>query len=210
MTTNIRRGQIPNAPSGVGPHLDEIYTVKGFFGDWAMVFRSHNVGHPTEWSNADLMNLGADTNLLKPTDLSDAAGAPMPLLKGDGIEISLSRRSKVAPFLEKNSDNHQIRFYHRGEFELQTELGPLHVKPGDFVVIPVGMMFREVPKTTDNSIVIFESRAPIRPAEELWDSVGFVFAAADFTLMEVPNPQPGSKEEIEVKTEVRVKLRGEL
>jgi homogentisate 1,2-dioxygenase len=154
------------------------------------------------------MNLGADTNLLNPTDLSDVAGAPMPLLKGDGIEISLSRRSRVAPFLEKNSDNHQIRFYHRGEFELQTELGPLDVKPGDFVVIPVGMMFREVPKTTDNSIVIFESRAPIRPAEELWDSVGFVFTAADFTLMEVPTPQPGRKEDIEVKTEVRVKLRG--
>ncbi len=46
MTTNMRRGKIPNAPSGVGPYLDEIYTVKGFFGDWAMVFRSQNVGHP--------------------------------------------------------------------------------------------------------------------------------------------------------------------
>ncbi len=139
------------------------------------------------------MNLGADTNLLGPTDHKDAAGAPMPLLKGDGIQISLSRRSKVAPCLEKNSDCHQMRFYHRGEFELQTELGPLDVRPGDFVVIPVGMMFREVPKTADNAIVIFETRAPIRPAEELWDSVGFTFAATDFTLMEVPTPKPGSK-----------------
>jgi hypothetical protein len=31
------------------------------------------------------------------------------------------------------------------------------------VVIPIGMMFREVPKTNDNSIIIFETRAPIRP-----------------------------------------------
>ncbi|MFZ0205576.1 MAG: homogentisate 1,2-dioxygenase [Roseiarcus sp.] len=183
MTTNMRRGKIPNAPNGVGPYLDEIYTLKGFFGDWAMVFRSQNVGHPVEWSNPDLMNLGADTNLLEPTDRKDAAGTPMPLLTGDGLEISLSRRSKVAPFLEKNSDRHQIRFYHRGEFELQTELGPLDIKPGDFVVIPVGMMFREVPKTDDNAILIFETRAPIRPAEELWDSVGFTLAATDFTLM---------------------------
>jgi hypothetical protein len=87
MTTNIRRGNIPNAPSGVGPCLDEIYTQKGFFGDWSMVFRSQNIGHPVEWSNDDLMNLGADTNLLKPTDLTDPAGAPLPLLKGDGVEI---------------------------------------------------------------------------------------------------------------------------
>src|ERR1700722_15381724 len=155
------------------------------------------------------MNLGADTNLLKPTDLTDPAGAPMPLLKGDGVQISLSRRSTVSPFLEKNSDNHQIRFYHRGEFEFQTELGPLDVKAGDFVVIPIGMMFREVPKTSDNAIVIFETRAPIRPAEELWDSVGLTFAATDYTLMEVPTPKPGTKEEIAVRTEARVKLRDE-
>ena len=44
MTTNIRRGNIPNAPSGVGPYLDEIYTLKGFFGDWAMIYRSQNAG----------------------------------------------------------------------------------------------------------------------------------------------------------------------
>jgi homogentisate 1,2-dioxygenase len=114
MTTNMRRGNIPNAPSGLGPYLDEVYTLKGFFGDWSMIFRSQNTGHPVEWSNADLMNLGADTNLLKPTDLTDPAGAPMPLLKGDGVQISLSRRSKIAPFLEKNSYKHQIRFYNRG------------------------------------------------------------------------------------------------
>ena len=98
MTTNMRRGKIPNAPNGVGPYLDEIYTLKGFFGDWAMVFRSQNVGHPVEWSNPDLMNLGADTNLLEPTDRKDAAGAPMPLLTGDGLQISLSRRSKWRRF----------------------------------------------------------------------------------------------------------------
>ena len=70
------------------------------------------------------------------------------------------------PFAEKYIDHHQIRFYHRGEFELQTELGVLEVKAGDFVVIPLGLIYREVPKTNDNVVMIFETAAPIKPAEE--------------------------------------------
>lgn len=208
MTTNIRRGKVPHSQTGITPYLDEIYTVEGFFGDWAMLYRTHNVGHPTEWSNDDLMNLGADTNLLVPTDRDDPAGAPMPILEGDGIVVSISRRSAAMPFVDKNADHHQIRFYHRGAMTLETELGPLEVEAGDFVVIPVGMMFREVPKTDDNVVMIFETRAPVRPAEELWDSVGFSAFAMDYTLMELPTPQEWSADEIEVATEVRVRLNG--
>ena len=29
------------------------------------------------------------------------------------------------PFAERNQDYHQIRFYHRGQFTLETELGSL-------------------------------------------------------------------------------------
>ena len=209
MTTNIRRGKVPHSQTGVSPYLDEIYTIKGFFGDWAMLYRTHNVGHPKEWSNEDLMNLGADTNLLRPTDLDDPRGAPMALMTGDGIVISLSRRSAAMPFAEKNADHHQIRFYHRGEFTLETELGALEVKAGDFVVIPVGVMYRETAKNGDKQVMIFESRAPIRPAEELWDTVGFTSFFADFTLMVLPEPVPQrDAAEIEVETEVRVKFRG--
>lgn len=208
MTTNIRRGKVPHSQTGITPYLDEIYTIQGFFGDWAMLYRTHNVGHPTEWSSDDLMNLGADTNLLVPTDRDDPAGAPLPILEGEGIVVSISRRTQAMPFVEKNADHHQIRFYHRGEMTLETELGPLEVEAGDFVVIPVGMMFREVPKTDDNVVMVFETAVPVKPAEELWDSVGFTSFAMDYTLMELPTPGEWTTEEIEVPTQVRVRLRG--
>lgn len=209
MTTNIRRGKVPHSQTGISPLLDEIYTIEGFFGDWAMLYRTHNVGHPIEWSSEDLMNLGADVNKMLPSDFDDASGAPLPILEGEGIVVSISRRNQPMPFVEKNADNHQIRFYHRGAMTLETELGPLEVEAGDFVVIPVGMMFREIPKADDNMVMIFETKVPVKPAEELWDSVGFSGFAMDYTLMELPTPKEWSKEEIEVETEVRVRLRGQ-
>src|SRR5919108_5199400 len=107
MSSNIRRGTIPHAPTGVGPYLDELYTLKGFFGDWAQIYRTRNLAHPKRWSNDDLMYMGADTNALTPSDRHDPAGAPLPLLAGPGIVVSLSRRSAAMPFAEKNTDHHQ-------------------------------------------------------------------------------------------------------
>jgi homogentisate 1,2-dioxygenase len=152
---------------------------------------------------------GADTNVLSPSDRDDPAGSPLALLTGDGIVVSLSHRAQAMPFAEKNADYHQIRFYHRGSFQLETELGALKVEPGDFVVIPKGLIYRETPNTGDNAIVIFETEAVIRPAEDLWDSVGFTSFFIDYSTMEVPSPTPAAGDGADVETELRVKLDGE-
>lgn len=205
MTSIIRKGTIPHAPTGVGPYLDELYTLKGFFGDWAQLYRTRNLAHPKSWSDDDLIYMGADTNTLTPPDRDDPAGAPLPLLTGEGIVVSLSQRSEPMPFVEKNADHHQIRFYHRGRFLLETELGALEVEAGDFVVIPRGLIYRERPETRENAIVIFESEAVITPAEEMWDSVGFTSFFVDYSAMVLPTPGDHSDSG---ETEVRVKLRG--
>lgn len=207
MTSIIRKGTIPHAATGVGPYLDELYTLKGFFGDWATMYRTRNLAHPKRWSDDNLMYQGADTTQLAPSDKTDPAGTPLPLLTGDGIVVSLSHRAQAMPFAEKNADHHQIRFYHRGAFLLETELGALEVEAGDFVVIPKGLIYRETPKGDDNAILIFETEAIVKPAEELWDSVGFTCFFVDYSLMELPEPAGGDAGDAEV--DVRTKINGE-
>jgi homogentisate 1,2-dioxygenase len=197
----FRRGEIPHPPTGVGEHADEIYTQKGFFGDWVHIFRRRNAGVPKSWSNDDLMYAGADTNALEPSDLRDERGEPLPMLVGDGIRVLLSRRSQPMPFCEKNTDYHQIRFYHRGTFAIDTELGPLEAGPGDFVVIGKGLAFRERPSTDDNVVVIFETDDPVQCADTMWDTVGFVSMFVDFSNLVAPTP---SSKDAGGDTEVRV------
>jgi homogentisate 1,2-dioxygenase len=205
-SSNIRRGTIPRASSGISEHLDEIYTIKGFFGDWTHVFRARNVGFPTSWSSDDIMYMGADTNVLQPTDQDDPAGTPLELLKGDGIVVSISHRSEAPSYVENNGDYHQIRFYHRGEFLLETELGRLEMKEGDFVVIPRGIGYRETPKTRDgNAVLIFETEEPVSGTEMLWDNVGFTSFFVDYSAMKLPEPVG---EVVNVDTEVRLKYLG--
>jgi homogentisate 1,2-dioxygenase len=146
--------------------------------------------------------------MVEVTDDTDPAGEPLTLVHGDGVAVSLSHRSAPMPFVEKNIDAHQIRFYHAGEFTLQTELGALDLVPGDFVVIPKGMFYRETPKAADgNAVVIFESRSAIVPAEELWDGVGFTSFFVDYSKGKIPTPQPIENDPAE-EVVARVKFKG--
>jgi homogentisate 1,2-dioxygenase len=204
--TVVRRGEIPRPPHGVDEHQDLVYTQKGFFGDWVHVFRRHNLGVPASWSDDDLVWGGADTAQLQPTDAGNPSGEPLLLLEGDGVRVLVSRRSQTAPFAEKNADYHQIRFYHRGHFAIDTELGPLTAGPGDFVVVGKGLIIRERPETTDNVVLIFESDEPVICAEAMWDSVGFTSFFVDYSDMALPTPDgagTGGQTDVRVWSEGR-------
>jgi homogentisate 1,2-dioxygenase len=210
MASNIRRGKIPHSPQGTGDYIDQVYTLGGFFGDWAHIYRKGNMGQPLRWSDERLMYSGIDASALGASDATDPRGAPLKLLTGDGAGVSLSQRSAPMPFAERDIDFNQIRFYHRGSFALETELGPLEAAEGDFVVIPKGLTFRERPLTAEgNAVFIFEVDAAVLLAEQLWDSVGFSSFLTDYSTMVIPEPREYGDAEVEVETEVRVRYQGE-
>ncbi len=172
--TVFRRGEIPRRPHGVDEHPDEIYTLQGFFGDWVHVFRERgNLGVPKAWSNDDLMYAGADLN---------GAGSIV-LLEGDGIRVLVSRGNNR---YERNVDYNQIRFYHQGNFEIDTELGRMNAGPGDFVVVGKGLIYRE---RGEGFVLIFEIADTIQCAEHMWDAVGFTSFFVDYSRLTMPTPE---------------------
>jgi homogentisate 1,2-dioxygenase len=174
--TTFRRGEIPRRPHGVDDHPDEIYTLQGFFGDWVHVFRERgNLGVPKAWSSDDLMYAGIDTAHL---------GA-VPVLEGDGFRVLISHGTER---YERNVDYNQIRFYHRGSFDIDTELGRMEATAGDFVVVGKGLIYRERPRTDDAFVLIFEIADPIVCAEHMWDSVGFASMYVDYSDLTMPVP----------------------
>ncbi|ADB50518.1 homogentisate 1,2-dioxygenase [Conexibacter woesei] len=210
MASITRKGEIPSTPQGYGDgtYVDEVFTLDGFFGDWAHIWRHRNPATPTRWSDERMIYNGLDSGALEPTDRSDPRGTPMTLLTGPGASVSLSRRTASMPFAEKNVDANQIRFYQQGSFRLETELGPIEVEAGDFVVIPKGMMYREIALTGDNAIVIFEVERSIALAEKLQDQLGFASLFIDYSTMELPDPA-AIDGDASAETEVRVKYDGE-
>lgn len=205
MASNIRKGKVPYKTTGFGEYVDEVYSLKGFFGEWAHMYRRNNLAHPLRWSDDRLMYSGLDGGALVAPDASDPRGTPLRLLEGDGVRVALSQRAAAMPFCEKNVDFHQIRFYHRGSFLVETELGALEAGPGDFVVIPRGLIYRETPRAADgNAVYVFETEATIQLAESMWDSVGYASLFIDYSEMEIPEPAPEDVAAAEGEHELRV------
>jgi homogentisate 1,2-dioxygenase len=208
MASILRRGRIPVPPTGISEYIDQVYTIKGFFGPWAHLYRRHNTAHVMSASRPGLIYQGLDTGKVEPTDAHDPAGEPLVLMEGPRNAVAISARSQAAPFAERNVDRHQIRFYHEGRYVLETEFGPLEVSPGDFVVLPANIVYREIPVEpgTPGSILILESEHHISLSEELWDKVGFAGVFVDYSAMELATPQERNAEAV---TRVRLRVDNE-
>ena len=53
MASILRRGRIPVPPTGLSEYIDQVYSIKGFFGPWAQLFRRHNTAHVVSASRPD-------------------------------------------------------------------------------------------------------------------------------------------------------------
>ena len=206
MASITRKGNIPVPTTGLSDYVDEIFTIGGFFGPWASIYRHHNLAHPVDCSDPNLVYQGLNSDVVLTAGPAD--GTAVTILKGTSNAVALARPRLQTPVLaEKLVDRHQIRFYHRGRFALETELGPLAVGPGDFVVIPASMIYRETPLEDDGVVVIFETEAAVCLAESLWDSVGYAGMFVDYSELELPEPAGnGAAEE---RTRVRIRYDDE-
>ncbi|MGV9711549.1 homogentisate 1,2-dioxygenase [Gordonia sp. NPDC003424] len=115
----------------------------GFTGRTAHLYRRND---PTQYrAVGDLAGLDRQTRDLTPTDQVDPAGEPLLMFYNDDCRILLSRRSEVAPFYTRNVDGDELVFVHAGTGLFETEFGRLPYRPGDYVYIPKGTTYRQVP-----------------------------------------------------------------
>ena len=105
MASNIRKGKVPYKTTGFGEYVDEVYSLKGFFGEWAHMYRRNNLGHPLRWSDDRLMYSGLDARHAgRRRTPRIRAGTPLRLLEGEGVRVALSQRSAADAVREKNVD----------------------------------------------------------------------------------------------------------
>ncbi|MFW0793438.1 homogentisate 1,2-dioxygenase [Gordonia sp. CPCC 205515] len=115
----------------------------GFTGRTAHLYRRND---PTQYrAVGDLAGLDRMTPDLTPTDQIDPAGEPLLMFYNDDCRILLSRRGEVAPFYTRNVDGDELIFVHAGNGYFETEFGRLPYRAGDYVYLPKGTTYRQIP-----------------------------------------------------------------
>ncbi len=112
---------------------------EGFFGPATQMYHRHP---PTGWTQIDglLRPRAFDTNHL-PEIATCLWDSPL-LLHNADVLIRYWRTHGKMDYLLRNADGDELIFVHHGEGELYCDYGHLHIRDGDYIVIPRGTMWR--------------------------------------------------------------------
>lgn len=127
----------------------------GFVGRQAQLYRRND---PTRY-RADGALAPADVSVadLHPSDERDEDGEPLVLFGNAEVRILLSRRRRPMPFFARNVGGDELFFVHEGRGRFETEFGTIPYEPGDWVLLPKAVTYRQVPEDGTGTFLLVES-----------------------------------------------------
>lgn len=125
---------------------------------------------------------------------------PVPILTGESIGFELNRRAGATDFGYVNVWADELHYIITGRGELDTEVGTLEVRAGDFVLIPRAVTYRwgEIAEEIREFIVVTESELHLDP-----ESAPGTFNPDLHLDRPVPHGRPGLPLEQEYEVVVR-------
>jgi homogentisate 1,2-dioxygenase len=152
-------------------HHEELFGTIGFDGMSSLLYHLHRPtqvksikpAYSVEPEIAVEKNLKA--YLMKGFDIpkvSDHLESRISLMLNNDLNISLSSPTNLEEdYFYKNTDGDEVIFVHKGSGILRSFVGNLKFFPGDYLVIPRGMIYSLKFEEGDNRLFIVESYTPV-------------------------------------------------
>lgn len=193
----LRRGTTPRRiHADLDGLKDDELGRAGFVGRTAHLYRRHD---PTRFrSVGPLTGVDLSTGLLTPSDKSDPSGEPLLMFSNADCRISLSMRAEAAPFYMRNVDGDELHFVHRGTGRFVTEFGSLAYREGDYVYIPKGTTYRQIPDG-DSHVLVIEATEEFRTPEAGVLGRHHPFDSALVTIPDAAVVEDDGRDEYEVR-----------
>jgi homogentisate 1,2-dioxygenase len=115
---------------------------EGFFGSTSHMYHSHP---PTGWSDFSGPLRPRAFDLARLEGASASPWAATPVLANAQLKLRHWRLAEAMPALARNADGDELLFVHAGAGELFCDYGHLTYRPGDYLLLPRGTMWRLAP-----------------------------------------------------------------
>ncbi|MBP9133631.1 MAG: homogentisate 1,2-dioxygenase [Saprospiraceae bacterium] len=197
-------GQIPpkrhtqfRKPDG-NLYYEELFSTEGFHDKYSILY---HINHPTRiiqvGAPIDVSPQKAETEDLKPRSLygfriqpeDDYIRSRKVVLFNSDIHMSLAAPTKgTDDYFFKNADCDEVVFIHQGSGVMRSAYGVLPFKYGDYIVIPRGTVYQMNFDTTDNRLLIIESRSPITTPRHYRSEYGQLLEHSPFCERDIIKP----------------------
>ncbi len=226
MTYYYRLGTIPKKrhtqfrqPDGSLYH-EELMGIHGFAGIQSLLYHLHP---PTEIYNIRLAQTIAlefePPGPLKPRHLrtagissrGDAIAARIPLMANADVCLSVAQPTEPMSYWYRFAHGDEVIFIHEGSGILETQYGLLHYRPGDYLVIPTGVIWRILPNIdVAQRMFIIEAQGHVAPPARYLNREGQFLEHSPYHERDLRPPESLITKDETGEFEVRVKARDRI
>jgi homogentisate 1,2-dioxygenase len=147
----------------------------------------------------------------KVVEEGDALEARQYLLGNSDLLIGTANVTKEMNSFYRNGDGDEMLFIHYGTGKIETMFGVITYQPGDYVVIPIGTIYRVVPDTTAMTKILFiESFSQITTPRRYRNEYGQLLEHSPFCERDIRGPESLVSIDEKGEFEVITKSRGTL
>ena len=142
----------------------------------------------------------------------DAISSRIPLFFNSDVVISKAHVNESMDSLYRNGNADEVLFIHTGSGKLKSNFGNLAVTPGDYVVIPRGVIW-QIDVKEDMRILVTESSTPIETPTRYRNKFGQLlehspFSERDIRTPDFVGPVDDSPIDVEVKLHQGIQIYG--
>ena len=141
----------------------------------------------------------------------DALEARVPVAGNSDVMLYVARPDRAMDYWYKHSAGDDVLFIHDGEGVLETQFGLLRYRPGDYLVIPTGVLWRVVPDAgSPQRHLVIEAVGHIEPPKRYLNRYGQFLEHSPYCERDIRPPDELVTVDEPGEYEMRVKARGQI
>lgn len=138
----------------------------------------------------------------------DAISARVPLLGNNDVVLHVARPNRAMDYWYKFAHGDDVLFIHDGTGLLETQFGVLHYRPGDYLVLPTGVIWRLIPdENVAQRMLVVESYGHVVPPKRYLNNYGQFLEHSPYCERDIRTPERLATHDEAGSFEVRVKAR---
>lgn len=201
-------------------YREQVMGTKGFSGIQSILYH-HNP--PTQFYRSELLGERVlkfeEQGALRPRHFftgdvkkepSDAVMGRQYLLGNDDLFIGVANPTEKMDYFYRNGDGDELLFVHHGTGKIETTFGILNYKPGDYIVIPIGTIYKVEPDQGQTKFLVIETTSWITTPKRYRNEFGQLLEHSPFCERDIRVPESLATYTEKGEFEVRTKSRGFL
>ncbi|MDP5276750.1 homogentisate 1,2-dioxygenase [Chengkuizengella axinellae] len=112
------------------------------------------------------------------------------MLGNDDLVIGIVKPLEAMDYYYRNGDGDELLFVHHGTGKIETIFGSIYYKEGDYIVIPIGTIYRVVPQThNEQTLLIVETNSQITTPRRYRNEYGQLLEHSPFCERDIHGPE---------------------